>query len=88
MPGTGGAEAFDSTGPQMVTPSSDPRGLYAGPVRSRDTSPEARMVQLEVYRRMTGEQRLALAIEMSEAARCISRAGAAARAEQAPHPGR
>jgi len=46
------------------------------------------MVQLEVYRRMTGEQRLALAIEMSEAARCISRAGAAARAEQAPHPGR
>jgi len=46
------------------------------------------MVQIEVYRRMTGEQRLALAIEMSEAARSVSRAGAAARADQAPHPGR
>ncbi len=61
---------------------------YAGPVRSRDTSSEARMVQLAVYRRMTGEQRLALAIEMSEAARTVSQDGAAARAEQAPHPRR
>ena len=79
----------------MVTPSSAKAPFVgaAGPerptlklVRSRDTSREAQMVQLEVYRRMTGEERLALAIEMSEAARSISQAGAAARAREL-HPG-
>jgi hypothetical protein len=34
-----------------------------------DTSPEAAAVQDEIIRRMTGEQRLLLAIEMSEFAR-------------------
>ena len=58
------------------------------PVRSPDTSREARMVQLAVYRRMTGGQRVALAIEMSEAAGSISRAGAETRAGQGSHTGR
>lgn len=37
-----------------------------------DTSPEAAEVQLGVFRRMTGEQRLKLALEMSDFAREIS----------------
>ena len=38
----------------------------------RDTSPDAEQVQLEVFRRMTGEQRLKLALEMSDFARELS----------------
>lgn len=34
-----------------------------------DTSPEAAEVQLNIYRRMTGEQRLRIAMEMSRMAR-------------------
>lgn len=34
-----------------------------------DTSPEAAAVQLEIYRRMSGAQRLHLAVEMSMFAR-------------------
>jgi len=34
-----------------------------------DTSPEAAEIQASIYRRMTGEQRLRLAVEMSETAR-------------------
>jgi hypothetical protein len=37
-----------------------------------DTSPEAAEVQLEIFRRMTGEQRLKLALEMSDFARGVS----------------
>jgi hypothetical protein len=37
-----------------------------------DTSPEAAEVQLNVFRAMTGEQRLKLALEMSDFAREIS----------------
>jgi hypothetical protein len=44
-------------------------------VELRDTDPEARRVQLEVYRRMTPQRRVELAIEMSEEARAISLAG-------------
>lgn len=40
-----------------------------------DTSPDAQMVQLEIQRSMTGEQRLQLAMEMSEFARELARAG-------------
>ncbi len=40
-----------------------------------DTSPEAREVQLRVLRAMSGEQRLLLAMEMSEFARDLARAG-------------
>jgi len=40
-----------------------------------DTDPAAREVQLKVLRAMSGEQRLLLAIEMSELARELSRAG-------------
>jgi len=39
---------------------------------ARDTPPEAEAIQLEVFRRMTGEQRLQMALEMSEALREIS----------------
>jgi hypothetical protein len=34
-----------------------------------DTSPTAAAIQADIHRRMTGEQRLALAVEMSLAAR-------------------
>jgi hypothetical protein len=34
-----------------------------------DTSPEAAALQVEIYRRMSGEQRLKLAFEMSDLAR-------------------
>lgn len=37
-----------------------------------DTSPEAAEIQLEVFRRMTGEQRLKIAMEMSDFARELS----------------
>ena len=40
-----------------------------------DTDPAAREVQIKVLRNMTGEQRLLLAIEMSEFAHELSRAG-------------
>jgi hypothetical protein len=40
-----------------------------------DTSLEAQRVQFEVYRRMSGEQRLMLAFEMSSFARELARAG-------------
>ncbi|HEU0076594.1 MAG TPA: hypothetical protein VFQ76_03030 [Longimicrobiaceae bacterium] len=34
-----------------------------------DTSPEAAEIQASIHRRMTGEERLRLAVEMSETAR-------------------
>ena len=40
-----------------------------------DTTPEAWAVQLEILRRMTGPERVAMAFEMSEAARALSEAG-------------
>jgi len=55
-------------------------------VRSADTTSEARVVQIAVYRRMSGAQRVALAIEMSEAALAISRCGARSRAAAPPPP--
>jgi hypothetical protein len=50
--------------------------------RSADTSPEADEVQLEIYRSMTPERRLAIAIEMSEDVIALAAAGIRAR-----HPG-
>lgn len=38
----------------------------------RDTSKDAEEVQLSVFRQMTGEQRLKLALEMSDFARGLS----------------
>lgn len=43
--------------------------------RPGDTTPEAWAVQLEILRRMTGPERVAMAFEMSEAARALSEAG-------------
>lgn len=40
-----------------------------------DTSPEAEEVQLEIYRRMSAQQRLLLALEISEFTRSFARAG-------------
>lgn len=40
-----------------------------------DTQPEAHAVQLALYRRMSGERRVALMFEMSEEARQITLAG-------------
>ena len=48
-------------------------------MRSRDTTAEAHAIQLAIYRRMTMDQRLALALEMSEAARRTSLDGIKAR---------
>lgn len=44
-----------------------------------DTTPEAYEVQVEVWRRMGGEGRVALAIRMSESARALARDGVRAR---------
>lgn len=39
-----------------------------------DTTPEARAIQEQILRKMTGEQRLRIALEMSDLARALSRA--------------
>jgi hypothetical protein len=39
-----------------------------------DTSAEAQAIQLEIYRAMTGEERLLLALEMSLFARALAKA--------------
>jgi hypothetical protein len=44
-------------------------------MRPADTTAEAWAVQLEILRRMTGPERVAMAFEMSEAARSLSEAG-------------
>jgi hypothetical protein len=41
----------------------------------RDTSPEANAIQQEVFRRMTTEERLRMALEMSESMRKVALAG-------------
>jgi hypothetical protein len=43
--------------------------------RPADTSAEAWREQLEIWRRMTGAERLAVALDLSETARAISEAG-------------
>ena len=48
-------------------------------VHARDTTTEAHAIQLAIYRRMTVDQRLALALDMSEAARRTSLDGIRAR---------
>ena len=40
-----------------------------------DTSPQAAAIQAEIFRRMTTEQRLKLALEMSESMRNVALAG-------------
>ena len=40
-----------------------------------DTSPEARELQLQIHRSMSGEQKILIALEMSEFAREIAKAG-------------
>ncbi|HYH83347.1 MAG TPA: hypothetical protein VEX86_26370 [Longimicrobium sp.] len=52
-----------------------PRSASAHAVR--DTSEDAEQVQLGVFRKMTGEQRLKLPLEMSDFARELSRIRAA-----------
>ena len=39
-----------------------------------DTSPEAQAIQLQIYRAMSGEQRLLLALEMSDFVRDLAKA--------------
>ena len=48
-------------------------------MRSADTSPEAHAVQLQIYRAMTPDRRLALAVEMSEEAAAMLTTGIVAR---------
>jgi hypothetical protein len=48
-------------------------------VELRDTDPAVRRRQLEAYRRMTPQQRVELAFQMSEDLRAISLAGIRAR---------
>lgn len=42
---------------------------------ARDTSPDAARLQDEIHRRLTPAERLRMAMEMSEFARSLSRAG-------------
>ncbi|MCB9760496.1 MAG: hypothetical protein H6739_11710 [Alphaproteobacteria bacterium] len=44
-----------------------------------DTTPEAHAVQLQILRSRTGEQRLRMALQLSEDVRAFSRAGIRAR---------
>lgn len=55
-------------------------------MRSRDTTPEAHAFQLAVYRRMTIDRRLELALEMSDAARRTSLDGILARHPEYDEP--
>jgi hypothetical protein len=48
-------------------------------VRSADTSPEAHAIQLEVYRSMSPERRLAIGVQMSEDGFAVMAAGIKAR---------
>ena len=48
-------------------------------MRPRDTDARAEQVQLELLRRMSPEQRIALAVQMSEDVRALARAGIRAR---------
>lgn len=54
-------------------------GVYDGKVMSHDTSMAAQKAQYEVYRRMTPEKRVEVAVQMSEDARRITAAGLRAR---------
>jgi len=49
-----------------------------------DTSPEAAAIQRDVFRRMTTEQRLRLALEMSESMRDVALAGLRSRRPDLP----
>lgn len=64
-----------------MTPMSTPRDAEGQPVtfRPRDTTPEAWAVQLEVWRRMSPERRLSIAVAMSEELVTLTRAGIQAR---------
>jgi hypothetical protein len=48
-------------------------------VKALDTSDAAHAAQIECYRRMSGEERVRLAVQMSEDAREITRSGIRAR---------
>ena len=48
-------------------------------MKARDTSDAAHAAQIARYRRMTGDERVRLAVEMSEDAREIARCGIRAR---------
>ena len=54
--------------------SNDRAATVTGIVPS-DTHPDAAGIQLEIFRRMTAEQRLRLAMEMSESIRQVALAG-------------
>lgn len=57
---------------------------------SRDTSPDALEAQRKAFRRMTGSQRFAMAVRMSDETRALADAGARHReqvqAKPAPRP--
>jgi hypothetical protein len=48
-------------------------------VRARDTDEKAEQAQLEIYRGMSGSERLSLAMQMSDATRATTMAGIRAR---------
>ena len=48
-------------------------------LRSPDTTPEAHAVQMSLYRRLTGGERIALALRLSDDVREVARAGIRAR---------
>lgn len=51
-------------------------------MRAKDTTPEAHEIQLEAYRRMTGEQRVAIGLELTRVSRELLKEGIRRR-----HPG-
>ena len=64
----------------LTRASSPVAGLgYTLVMRPRDTDEKAEQIQLEIYRRMTGSDRLKLAMDMSDRTRATTLAGIRAR---------
>jgi len=75
--GTAAETTLATAGHNHTKPSARPSPSVIVDLRNMfsDTSPEAAQVQNEIFRRMTPEQRVHLALEMSESMRKIARAG-------------
>src|SRR5262249_46204355 len=65
--------------PLVVPRPLDARVAYTAGMSARDTSASAESAQLAAYRRMSGEQRVSIAANLSEDVREIARAGIRAR---------
>jgi hypothetical protein len=75
IPRSGRSALSEAEGPRNDSAFARNPGVKIQVVSSRDTTPAAQAIQLEILRTMSGEQRLLLAFEMSELARELAKAG-------------